>query len=125
MVWRRLQATTQPQARRPPQHVSAQRRLAQEQKRDADAVALYQKALDAWSAAEKSPRPDVATLLGPRLDTAAIHYQLGLLEYARRQYEAAISHLDPALKASPTNSYAIFLRARSKEALRLNQPAMT
>src|SRR5262249_9097307 len=33
-------------------------------------------------------------------------------------------YFDAAIKISPKNSYAIFLRARSKEALRLSQPAL-
>src|SRR5260370_23961759 len=62
--------------------------------------------------------------LGPMLDTATNYYQLGLLESWRQHYDAAINQLDAAVKASPKNSYAIFLRARSKEALHLNQAAM-
>jgi len=99
-------------------------RLAQDQKRVDEAASLYQKALDTWSAIEKSPDPGVLALLGPKLDTAAIYYQLGLLEYSRQRYDAAINLLDAAVKASPKNSYTIFLRARSKEALHLNQAAM-
>ena len=49
-------------------------RLAQNQRRLDEAASLYQKSLDTWSAAEKSRNPDVVTLLGPKLDTAAIHY---------------------------------------------------
>ena len=89
-----------------------------------DAAALYQKALQALAAAEKSPNPDVLTLLGPRIEPDAVHYQAGLLEYSRQRYDAAINHFDASLKISPKNSYAIFLRARSKEALHLNQPAL-
>src|SRR5262245_21837789 len=72
-------------------------RLAQNQRRLDEAASLYQKSLDTWSAAEKSRNPDVVTLLGPKLDTAAVHYQLGLLEYSRQRYDGAITHLDAAL----------------------------
>ena len=101
-----------------------QGRLAQQQGQGAEAVALYEKALAAWTAAAKSPAPDVVTLLGPKLDVGAIHYQLGLADYSLQKYEPAIGHLDAALQAHPRNSYAIFLRARSKEALHLNAAAM-
>lgn len=99
-------------------------RVAQDQKRLPDAAGLYQKALDAWTAAQKSPSPDVLTLLGPRLDGAAIYYQLGLVDYALQRYDVAITHFDATLKESPRNSYAIFLRGRSKEALKLFGPAL-
>src|SRR5205814_4202930 len=85
----------------------------------------YQKTLAAWAAIERSPNPDVVTLLGPKLDAGAIQYQLGLLEFSRQRYDAAINQLDGAIKASPKNSYAIFLRARSKDALHLNQAALS
>jgi tetratricopeptide (TPR) repeat protein len=98
--------------------------LAQEEKSLDEAAPLYEKVLQALLAAERTPNPEVVTLLGPKLDAAAAHYQLGLIEYARQRYDAAITHFDFAVKASPKNSYAIFLRARSKEALRLNQPAL-
>jgi hypothetical protein len=99
-------------------------RLAQQQNRIAEAVALYEKTLAAWAAVAASPNPDVVALLGPKLDTGAVHYQFGLAEYTRQKYESAISHFDASLKVRPRNSYAIFLRARSKDALHLNGPAM-
>jgi tetratricopeptide (TPR) repeat protein len=101
-----------------------QGREAQQQSRTADAIALYEKALTAWSAAAESGAPDVVSLLGPKLDTGAVHYQLALAYYSRQTYDLAIKHFDASLKAHPKNSYAIFLRARSKEALHLNGPAM-
>jgi tetratricopeptide (TPR) repeat protein len=99
-------------------------RLAQDRKRLDEAASLYEKVLQALAAAEKSPNPDVLTLLGPTIELDAVHYQAGLLEYSRQRYDAAISHFDISLKISPKNSYAIFLRARSKEALHLSQPAL-
>jgi tetratricopeptide (TPR) repeat protein len=101
-----------------------QGRLAQQQGRVADAVALYEKALAAWSAAAETGAPDVVSLLGPKLDTGAVHYQLALAYYSRQTSDLAITHFDAGLKAHPKNSYAIFLRGRSKEALHLNGPAM-
>ena len=101
-----------------------QGRLAQQQGRVADAIALYEQALAAWSAAAEIVAPDVVSLLGPKLDTGAVHYQLALAYYSRQTYDSAIQHFDASLKANPKNSYAIFLRARSKEALHLNGPAM-
>ena len=101
-----------------------QGRLAQQQNRIADAVVLYEKTLAAWTAIAASPNPDVVTLLGPKLDTGAVHYQLGLADFTRQKYESAISHFDASLKARPRNSYAIFLRGRSKDALHLNVAAM-
>ena len=101
-----------------------QGRLAQQQGRLADAVALYVKTLAVWTAAAGSPAPDVVTLLGPKLDTGAVHYQLGVADYSRQKYDSAISHFDASLKAHPRNSYVIFLRARSKESLHLNKAAM-
>jgi tetratricopeptide (TPR) repeat protein len=101
-----------------------QGRLAQQQNRIAEAVALYEKTLAAWTAVAASPNPDVVALLGPKLDTSAVHYQLGLADYTRQKYESAISHFDASLKARPRNSYAIFLRGRSKDALHLNVAAM-
>jgi tetratricopeptide (TPR) repeat protein len=88
------------------------------------AAALYEKTLAVWSAAENSPAPDTVTLLGPKLDAASIHFQLALTDYARQRYDPAITQLDAAIKGSPKNSYAIFLRARSKEALHLDIAAM-
>src|SRR5207248_602333 len=67
-------------------------RIAQDQKRLAEAAGLYQKAADAWTAAQKSPNPDVPTLLGPKLDAGAIYYQLALVDYAIQRYDAAITH---------------------------------
>jgi tetratricopeptide (TPR) repeat protein len=99
-------------------------RLAQQQNRAAEAASLYEKTLAAWSAAERSTAPDVVTLLGPKLDVGSIHFQLALVDYSLQRYDSAITHFDIALKISPRNSYAIFLRARSKEALHLNAPAM-
>jgi TolA-binding protein len=84
---------------------------------------LYEQTLQLWTAAERSRNPDVVTLLGPKLDVSAIHFQLALVEYSRQLYDAAIAQLDACLKDSPKNSYAIFLRARAKDALRLNGPA--
>jgi tetratricopeptide (TPR) repeat protein len=101
-----------------------QGRLAQQQNRVEDAVALYEKTLAAWTAVAASAQPDVMTLLGPRVDIGAVHYQLGVADYSRRQYDSAITHLDASLNAHPRNSYAVFLRARSKDALHLNKPAM-
>src|SRR4029077_17746831 len=100
-----------------------QGRLAQQQGHVADAVALYEKTLAVWTAAAGSPVPDVVTLLGPKLDLAAVHYQLGLADYSLQKYDSAISHFDASLKAHPRNSYVIFLRARSKESLHLNRAA--
>ncbi len=54
-----------------------QGRLAQQQGRVADAVALYEKTLAVWTAAAGSPAPDVVTLLGPKLDLAAVHLSVG------------------------------------------------
>lgn len=99
-------------------------RVAQDQKRLAEAANLYQKALSVWAGAQKSPNPDVVTLLGPKLDMAAVYYQLGLLDFANQHYESAIARFDAVLKETPRNSYAIFLRARSKESLRLYGPAL-
>jgi tetratricopeptide (TPR) repeat protein len=99
-------------------------RQAQQQNHIDEATALLEKTLAAWSAAEKSPNPDVVTLLGPKLDAASIEYQLALADYSRQRYDSAINHLDGAIKGSPRNSYAIFLRARSKEGLHLNVAAM-
>ncbi|HTM52257.1 MAG TPA: hypothetical protein VL285_26355, partial [Bryobacteraceae bacterium] len=99
-------------------------KLAQDQKRPDEAASLYQKAVAASQQTGKSANPDLIALLGPKIETSVIQYQAGLLEYSRQRYDAAIGYFDSSLKASPSNSYAIFLRARSKEALRLNQPAL-
>jgi tetratricopeptide (TPR) repeat protein len=99
-------------------------RIAQDQKRPAEAASLYQKAIDGWTAALKTASPDVPTLLGPKLDRAAVYYQLGLVDYSIQRYDGAIAHFDAALKEAPRNSYAIYLRARSKEALKLYGPAL-
>ena len=101
-----------------------QGRLAQQQNRIAEAIALYQKTLAAWSAAAETGAPDVVSLLGPKLDTGAVRYQLAVAYYSRQTYDLAIEHFDASLKAHPKNSYAIFLRARCKEALQLYGPAM-
>jgi tetratricopeptide (TPR) repeat protein len=101
-----------------------QGRLAQQQGHVADAAALYEKGLAAWMASAQSAAPDVVTLLGPKLDTGAVHYQLGLADYSLQKFDSAVSHFDASLKRSPRNSYAIFLRARSKEALHLNVAAL-
>jgi tetratricopeptide (TPR) repeat protein len=99
-------------------------RLAQQQKRNDEAIALFEKTLAAWESAEKSRNPDVVTMLGPKLDPASVQYQLALSDYSRQRYDSAIVRLDAAVKAAPRNSYAIFLRGRSKEALHLNVAAM-
>jgi tetratricopeptide (TPR) repeat protein len=99
-------------------------RLEQQKNRIDEAKALYEKALAAWEAVRKSPSPDVVTLLGPALDPAAIEYQLAVADYSRQQYDSAITHLDTAIKGSPRNSYAIFLRGLCKEGLHLNVAAM-
>jgi tetratricopeptide (TPR) repeat protein len=99
-------------------------RIAQQQNRLDEATALYERALAAVEAALKSPNPDVVTLLGPKLDPAYIYYQLAIADYSRQRYDSAIHRLDNAIKGSPGNSYAIFLRARSKEASHLNVAAM-
>src|SRR4030095_6091587 len=52
-------------------------RLAQDQKRLDEAASLYQKVFQALAAAEKSPNPDVLTLLGPTIELDAVHYQAG------------------------------------------------
>ena len=101
-----------------------QGRLAQQQNHVAEAVALYEKTLAAWTAATGAAAPDVMTLLGPRLDIGAVHYQLALADSSQQKYESAISHFDASLKARPKNSYAIFLRARAKEAMHLNGAAL-
>jgi tetratricopeptide (TPR) repeat protein len=101
-----------------------QGRLAQQQNHVAEAIALYEKTLAAWTASAGAAAPDVVTLLGPKLDTGAVHYQIALADYSRQKYDSAINHFDASLKAHPKNSYAIFLRARAKEALHLNGPAL-
>jgi tetratricopeptide (TPR) repeat protein len=99
-------------------------RLAQQQKRNDEATTLFEKTLAAWESAQKSHNPDVVTLLGPKLDAASVQYQLALSDYSRQRYDSAITRLDAVVKAAPRNSYAIFLRARSKDALHLNVAAM-
>jgi tetratricopeptide (TPR) repeat protein len=99
-------------------------RLAQQENHAAEAIALYEKALVSWTAAAESKNPDVVTLLGPKLDTASVHYQLGVADFSLQKYDLAITHFDASLKMRPNNSYAIFLRARSKDALHLAVPAM-
>ena len=99
-------------------------RLAQQQNHAPESSVLYEKALAASEAAEKSRNPDAVTLPGPKLDVAALQYQIALSDYAGERYDTAIGHLDATIKASPRNSYAIFLRARSKDALHLSVAAM-
>jgi tetratricopeptide (TPR) repeat protein len=99
-------------------------RTAQSEKRLSDAATAYQKALDGWSAAQKSPNPDVVMLLGPKPDSAAIYYQLGVMDYESGRFAAAIPRLDAAIKAMPKNSYAIFIRARSKDGLQQYSAAL-
>ena len=92
-------------------------RIAQQRKQLTEASSLYQKALDGWAASEKSPNPDVVTLLGPKPDPIAVYFQLGQIDYEAGRYASAIPRFDAVIKATPKNSYAIFLRARSKDAL--------
>ncbi len=100
-------------------------RMAQRTKdQAAQAAALYEQTLERWSAAEKSRNPDVVTMLGPKLDTSSVHYHLGLADYSRQLYDAAVKQFDACLKESPKNSYAIFLRGRAKEALKLDGAAV-
>jgi tetratricopeptide (TPR) repeat protein len=90
-------------------------RLAHQQNHVAEAIVLYEKTLAAWSAAAASKNPDVVTLLGPKLDTGSVHYQLGAADYSLQKYDLAITHFDGSLKTRPNNS---------KDALHLAMPAM-
>jgi tetratricopeptide (TPR) repeat protein len=99
-------------------------RLAQQQNHVAEAIVLYEKTLAMWLAAAASKSPDVVTLLGPKLDIASVHYQLGAADYSVQKYDLAITHFDASLKTRPNNSFAVFLRARSKDALHLAVPAI-
>lgn len=99
-------------------------RQAQRENRLPEAVALFDRTFKAWLVATESLNPDVVFLLGPKLDLPSIHFQIARAEYALKRYDSAIANLDVAIKSAPTNSYAIFLRARAKDALHLDPPAL-
>jgi len=92
-------------------------RIAQQEKRPTEAAEFYRKALDGWAANEKDPNPNVVTLLGPKPDSIAGYYELGVMDFEAGRFAAAIPRFDAVIKAAPKNSYAIFLRARSKDGL--------
>ncbi len=99
-------------------------RNAQQEKKLAEATDLYEKLLEEWSARQKSSNPDVPTLLGPKPEPVAINYQLGVMDYERERFDSSIARLDAVIKVTPQNSYAIFLRARSKDRLQQLNPAL-
>lgn len=99
-------------------------RQAQRLDRTPEAADNYAKALAAWAAAEKSPNPDLIAQLGPKPDLAAMYYELGLANFAVTRHDLAITAFDQAVSRAPSNSHAVFVRARAKEALGLDTPAL-
>ncbi|MGH9722306.1 MAG: tetratricopeptide repeat protein [Bryobacteraceae bacterium] len=93
------------------------------QGRPIEAIVQLQQALQAWTAAARSPRPEVTTLLGPRPDMGDGYYRLGSAELELKRYEAAVASFDAAIKANPALSHALYLRARAKEGLEHWTPA--
>ncbi len=94
------------------------------QKKHAEALAAFEKAIKAWSAAQASAAPDVITLLGPKPDLARLRLQVGQTLMELDKWEAAISSFDATLKSDRNNSQALYLRAQAKEKLGLIEPAL-
>jgi tetratricopeptide (TPR) repeat protein len=98
---------------------------AQRQKKHAEGLAAFEKAIKGWSAAEASANPDVITLLGPKPDLGRLSLQVGQTLMDLEKWEAAISSFDATLKSDRNNSQALYLRAQAKEKLGLIEPALT
>jgi len=90
-------------------------RQAWAERRWRDGIALMEKAAENWRAAAESPAPSTLQLLGPKPDLARVYYEIGVARYRLEDYSGAVSSLNAALEMDPTNSYALFLRARAKD----------
>lgn len=92
-------------------------RQAWAERRWRDSVALLERAAQAWKSVEKSAAPSTLELLGPSLEPGRADFEIGVSYYRLEDYRRAAAALDASLAVAPKNAYALFLRARSKDAL--------
>ncbi len=92
-------------------------RQAWVERRWPQSVALMQSAIDAWTKANQNSSPGTLTLFGPKPDLGRCYYELATALFRMEEYKRALVALNEALERNPSNSFAVFLRARSKDAL--------
>jgi tetratricopeptide (TPR) repeat protein len=97
---------------------------ARRQQKNSEALGWFEKALQAWQAADASPNPDVVTLLGPKPDLARQSLLLGQTLLGLERWPQALAQFDAVLKADRNNSLALYLRAQAKEKLGQTQGAL-
>lgn len=99
-------------------------RQAQAARRYSQAAEEFEKAVDAWTAEQKYPKPGIPRLLGPQPDLADAIYRLGAAEYLAGRYPEAVATLVKALKARPGDAGILFVRGLAKEAQGQAEPAL-
>jgi tetratricopeptide (TPR) repeat protein len=90
---------------------------ASNERRYPEAASGLGKAVEAWSADRRFDRPGLVRLLGPQPDMEAARVELGSAQYLARDYRAALTTLDAAVKALPGDARAIFMRALARQSL--------
>src|SRR5262249_19764228 len=80
-----------------------------------DAVAAYRRAVEAWEAQAKLNAPTVLQRLSPPADLSAAYTELGGAQLLAGDAAGAIGTLDQAVRQSPSNAKALYLRARAKD----------
>jgi tetratricopeptide (TPR) repeat protein len=92
-------------------------RQSMEARRYTEAVSSLERAVSAWTAAEKYLSSALPHVLQPAADIPRALRELGEAQYLEGSYEAAITTLNTCLQREPHNPWTIFLRARSEDAL--------
>jgi hypothetical protein len=81
----------------------------------ADAVTDYRRAVDAWEAQSRAPRP-LRERLGPPVDLSAAYAELGGAQLLAGDASGALTSLNHAVRHNSANARALFLRARARDA---------
>lgn len=80
-----------------------------------EAATAYSRALGIWRRAAQNTGPSMYERMAPRPDMTKVLADFGGAQLLAGDSRAAIATLDQAVKASPTNSRAVYLRAIAKE----------
>jgi tetratricopeptide (TPR) repeat protein len=92
-------------------------KLAMKAERFPEAAAAFRQAVDQFA---QQPKTGLTAVVGPRPDRADALFRLGQAQFEIKEYAAAITSMDEAVKLRPENARAMFLRGRARE--KLGQP---
>lgn len=80
-----------------------------------DAVSAYRRALEAWNARPAGPQRPLLERIAPPVNLELAYTDLGGAQFAAGHTAGALATLNQAVKESPDNARALFLRARAEE----------